>query len=84
MWGPEYFWHGGFWIMPVLMFTLFIIVLLSFLRYGGVPFGCMSHNHSNSSEKLVPGETALNILKKRYAKGEIPKEEYDRMKKDIE
>lgn len=29
------------------------------------------------------GETALEILNKRYAKGEITKEEYESMKKDL-
>lgn len=29
-------------------------------------------------------ETPLDILKKRYAKGEITKEDYDRMKRDLE
>jgi len=30
------------------------------------------------------GESHLDILKKRYAKGEISKEDYDRMKRDLE
>lgn len=37
-----------------------------------------------TNEKQVPGETALNILKKRYARGEITKEQYEQMKKDIQ
>src|SRR5512138_238540 len=33
---------------------------------------------------LTPDETPLDILKKRYAKGEITKEDFDKMKKDID
>jgi len=32
----------------------------------------------------ISGETPLDILKKRYAKGEIAKDEFERMKKDLE
>lgn len=37
----------------------------------------------NESESPLKTESALEILKKLYAKGEITKEEFDRIKKDI-
>ena len=36
------------------------------------------------SDKIQENESALDILKKRYARGEIAKEEFDKLKKDIE
>ncbi len=46
-----------------------------------MPMGCMSHGAEHDQSHLQ-GESALEILKKRYARGEIDKEEFEEKKKD--
>ncbi len=53
-----------------------IIVLLVILYF---VFGKNNLRWSGSDS----GDTPLELLKKRYAKGEITKEEYDEIKKDL-
>ena len=72
-------WHGpwnGFpwmWIFPLI----FLVVMLAFLfRNAGWPM-C----GGRAEDK---GESAKEILDRRYAKGEISQEEYLRIKKDLE
>lgn len=67
---------GGMWMYYHFIFWILIIVgvillVLWLVRQGGKTSG----GHA--------GESSLDILQKRYAKGEIGKEEYERMKKDI-
>ena len=55
---------------------LFILLLFLF-RTGGSPM-CGRQDNRNS------GATAREILDRRYARGEISREEYQQMKKDLE
>lgn len=71
--GYEYFWHGGMWIFPLI----FILIILFMFSSGKFKSPCSRLRGDDTPKKE---ESALEILKKRYAKGEISKEEYLEMK----
>ena len=75
-------WHwGGMWIFPMIMFVVIICLFVMFGRGGcGISWKGSGGHHREGGES----ESSLEILKKRYAKGEITKGEFERMKKDIE
>lgn len=75
-------WHwGGMSIFPVLMFIVFVIILfVCFGRWGcRMPWWGPGRHFKDREDS----DSALEILKKRYARGEISKEEFEQMKKDI-
>ena len=61
----------------MFMWILFVIII------GVVAYFILQNIKTKSSGGTTP-ETPLDILKKRYVKGDIAKEEYERIKKDIE
>jgi len=80
--GPEYFWGGGMWIFPLIMLTVMLVfVFLMCGRRGFRPPWMDRRGHGQGEGQ--ESESALDILKKRYAKGEITKEEYEEIKKDL-
>ncbi len=76
MWGWEY--HMGlFSIVLVGLFWIAVIVAILFL----IRWLIVSTRHRNRGAK--PTDSALEILRIRYAKGEISKEEFEEKKKDL-
>ena len=62
--------YGGGWMW--IIFVIIIALLVYFLVQA-----------SKKESEQISTETPLDILKKRYAKGEITKEEFEQMKEDI-
>jgi putative membrane protein len=61
-----------FGLLLIALFVLIVVVIVKRLWGSNIPFSVSDR------------ENALEILKKRYAKGEVGKEEYERIKRDIE
>ena len=61
---------GGMWFFSILFWILVIAGMVFITKW------FLERNEENR-------ESALDILNKRYAKGEIDRETFERMKKDI-
>lgn len=87
MMGNYYGGMGGFgfgWIVTLLFWGLIIWAIFAVVR-GISGRGCCSGSHHDHDGKGGhEGNSALAILKERYAKGEINKEDFEKMKKDVE
>ncbi len=72
----NFMWDGGMWFGWI--FWLIIIGIIVWLLIN------QSKRNRNQDQVKPHIETPIDILKKRYAKGEINKEQFDQMKKDLE
>ncbi len=73
---------GGFgWIFMVLWWALIIAGVVALIKWlTGQSRGC-PHYHDRSASPA--GSSPLEILKERYARGEIDKKEFEEKKKDL-
>jgi putative membrane protein len=85
MWGCDG-WCLGFgwwWLIPVAM--LIMVVLCFFMMRGRMScMVCGPSSLTDESFRKPRSESAREILDKRYARGEIGKEEYEEKKRDLE
>jgi len=77
-WGPGHMmywpWGGMFMMIPMFLLVIGAIFLIIY----------MLRKVSDTGQHFHPGkETPLDILKKRYARGEITREEFEEMKRDL-
>ncbi len=72
--GPEWGYMGtGGWIFMTLFWIVIILGIIALIRWA-----------ARGERHFREGKSALDILKERYAKGEINHKEFEERKKDLE
>ncbi len=72
MYGYDMHWFGGFWM---IFFWVLVLVGIIFLVYFLIK--------KSSDTGQTSSRNPMDILRERYAKGEITEEEYHRAKKEF-
>ncbi|AFM24637.1 SHOCT domain-containing protein [Desulfomonile tiedjei] len=87
--GQQYGWMDhmmgwGMWMAPWgWLLTLLVIGLLIYALAGRGAQGFSDASRESRVGERKDFETPLDIVKKRYAKGEISREDFEQMKKDL-
>lgn len=73
MGNEEHFFYGGgvMWIFWILLIAGIVFIMLNMTK-------------GNNNKPSIENDSPLEILKKRYARGEIDEEEYERRRKELE
>ena len=68
---------GGWWIVPLIMLGFVVVAALTMRSFMGG--GACGHTAARSG-----GDDALDIARRRYAAGEITREQYEEMRRDLD
>ena len=79
MYGSEFANFSYWWLFPILMMALCFLIMRGRRRSMMCGFG----SRDIDNEKNSVNDSALDIVKQRYASGDIDKEEYEEIKRTI-
>jgi len=68
--------HNGFGYGGIFMWIIFLVAIAALIYF-------LFQSQKKQDQPPVQNESPLDVLKRRYANGEIDKEEYDKIKKDL-
>ncbi len=71
MWPMHEFFGGGFWLFPLLFLLVMVVCVL---RFGRMP---------GQAGTPKSGDSPTEIAKRRFAEGEISKDEFETIKRTI-
>lgn len=75
---------GGLGLIFMIVFWVTIIALAVWLLSSLFPQVKSASSFPSTAQRSEPPESPLEILKQRYARGEISKAEYEEMRRDLE
>ncbi len=76
----------GIWVVFPITFLVFMFTIIAYVMsrmFGRGSFGPRNDDSPRHFGEATLSETPLGILQRRYARGEITKEEFDQMKQDL-
>ncbi len=75
---------GGFgWIFMILWWILIFASIVAIIRWLMAQSGSSACQHDHEKSVSSTNQSPLDILKERYAKGEIDKKEFEEKKKNL-
>ena len=71
------------WIFPLIGLSVMLLVVYLIFRRGGFQPSCGGWNGQDRGPTEQKLDSPMEILKRRYAKGEITDDEFERVKRGI-
>ncbi len=77
----DFFWLRGMWVFPLLM--MIGMFVMAFLVCGRGARHICGHGGGHIRDSGVGRDDSLEILRRRYASGELTKDEFERIREDL-